>query len=97
MMTLKLSKSALKFLNNLSPKEQLKIKQKLKFLVDGINNNENIPFQELDIKSLTGDWKGYLRLRIGKIRVIFKLNRIENELFVYEIDYRGNIYKKNYS
>ena len=90
-MTLKLSKSALKFLNNLSPKEQLKIKQKLKYLVDGINN-ENIPFQELDIKSLTGDWKGYLRLRIGKIRVIFKLNRIENELFVYEIDYRGNIY-----
>jgi hypothetical protein len=60
MMTLKLSKSALKFLNHLSPKEQLKIKQKLKFLVDGINNNENIPFQELDIKSLTGDWKGYL-------------------------------------
>ena len=44
-MTLKLSKSALKLLNNLSPKEQLKIKQKLKYLVDGINNNENIPFQ----------------------------------------------------
>ena len=74
-MTLKLSKSALKFLNNLSQKEQLKIKQKLKFLVDGINNNENIPFQELDIKSLTGDWKGYLRLRIGKIVSVFIYSR----------------------
>jgi mRNA interferase RelE/StbE len=74
-MTLKLSKSALKFLNHLSPKEQLKIKQKLKFLVAGINDNENIPFQELDIKSLTGDWKGYLRLRIGKIVSVFIYSR----------------------
>jgi uncharacterized protein YaaR (DUF327 family) len=45
MMRLKLSKNALKFLNDLSPKEQLKIKQKLKYLIDGINDTGNIPFQ----------------------------------------------------
>jgi mRNA interferase RelE/StbE len=95
MIKLKLSKSAIKFLDNLSQKEQIKIKQKLKYLVERINDSNNIPFQELNIKTLTGDWKGYLRLRIGKIRVIFRINPIDNELFIYEIDYRGGVYKKN--
>lgn len=63
MIKLKFSKSAIKFLDNLSQKEQIKIKQKLKYLVERINNSNNIPFQELNIKTLTGDWKGYLRLR----------------------------------
>ena len=53
-----------------------------------------MPFQELNIKSLTGDWKGYLRMRIGKIRIVFYLDYVNNEVFIYEIDYRGNIYKK---
>jgi mRNA interferase RelE/StbE len=93
MMKLKLSKNAIKFLNTLSPKDQLKIKQKLKSLVSAIHDTGKIPFKELDIKTLKGEWKGYLRLRIGTIRIIFKLNLIENELFIYEIDYRGGIYK----
>jgi mRNA interferase RelE/StbE len=95
MMKLKLSKNSIKFLNNLSEKEKLRIKQKLKYLIVNLNETGNIPFQELDIKTLTGDWKGYFRLRIGKIRIIFNLLYEQNELFVYEIDYRGNIYKKN--
>lgn len=92
MIKLKFSKSAVKFINNLSEKEQLKIKQK--YLVEKINEDKNIPFQELNIKTLTGNWKGYLRLRIGKIRIIFRINSIDNELLIYEIDYRGSIYKK---
>ncbi len=95
MMKLKLSKNAIKFLKSLSKKEQQKIKQKLKYLVDTINENNTIPFQELSIKILTGNWQGYLRLRVGKIRVIFRIDNIEKEIFVYEIDYRGNIYQKN--
>ncbi|WP_330204995.1 hypothetical protein [Cyanobacterium sp. Dongsha4] len=94
MIKLKFSKSAVKFINNLSEKEQLKIKQKLKYLIKKINEDNNIPFQELNIKTLTGNWKGYLRLRIGKIRIIFRINSIDSELLIYEIDYRGSIYKK---
>ncbi len=45
MMKLKLSKSAIKFLGSLSKKEQWKIKQKLKYLVDTISENGTIPFQ----------------------------------------------------
>lgn len=95
MMKMKLSKNAIKFLGNLSKKEQQKIKQKLKYLVDAINENNTIPFQQLNIKTLTGKWKGYLRLRVGKIRIIFRVDNIDKEIFVYEIDYRGNIYQKN--
>lgn len=94
MIKLKFSKSVVKFINNLSEKEQLKIKQKLKYLVEKINEDKNIPFQKLNLKTLTGNWKGYLRLRIGKIRIIFRINSIDNELLIYEIDYRGSIYKK---
>lgn len=92
-MGIKFSKSAVKFLNNLAEKEQAKIKEKLNFLVLMISNNGVIPFQQLDIKSLKGNWEGYLRLRIGKIRIIFRVDFRVNELFVYEIDSRGSVYK----
>lgn len=94
-MKLKLSKSAIKFLGSLSKKEQWKIKKKLKYLVDTISENGTIPFQKLSIKTLTGNWKGYLRLRVGKIRIIFRIDNVDKVIFVYEIDYRDNIYKKN--
>lgn len=94
-MKLKLSKSSIKFFKSLSEKEQSKIKQKLKYLVDTINENDTIPVQELNIKTLRGNWKDYLRLRVGKIRIIFRIDSADNEIFIYEIDYRGNIYQKN--
>ena len=95
MMKLKFSKNAIKFLKKLSKKEQLKIKQKLKDLDSSITKNNTIPFQELDIKTLVGSWKDYLRLRVGKIRIIFKIDLVNNEIYIYDIDYRGNIYTKN--
>jgi mRNA interferase RelE/StbE len=47
----------------------------------------------MDIKSLKGDWKPYLRLRIGKIRIIFLIDIENNILKIYDIDNRGDIYK----
>ncbi len=94
-MKIRFSKRAVKFLNKLSTKEQAKIKQKLRDLISEINNNNNIPFQKLNIKTLSGEWKDYLRMRIGKMRIIFKVYSVENEIFIYDIDYRGNIYQKN--
>jgi mRNA interferase RelE/StbE len=52
-----------------------------------------IPFAELDIKKLKGDWDGFFRLRVGKIRIIFTVDSDANELLVYEIDFRGDVYK----
>ncbi|SPF33081.1 conserved hypothetical protein [Syntrophobacter sp. SbD1] len=34
-----------------------------------------------------------MRIRLGKIRVIFRIDKEEDVLLVYEIDYRGDVYK----
>ncbi len=44
-----------------------------------------------DIKKLKGEWNGFLRLRIRKVRVIFQLD-IENKIIdIYKADFRENI------
>lgn len=88
------SKNAVKFLEKLTEREKEKVRGKVKSLVMSIENEGLIPFKELSIKKLEGEWKGFLRMRLGKIRVVFKIDRVKDELQVYEIDFRGNIYKK---
>jgi len=53
-----------------------------------------IPFRELDIKKLSGEWGDFFRMRMGKIRIIFRIDREKDELLVYEVDFRGDVYKK---
>jgi len=45
------------------------------------------------VKRLEGDWQGFLRMRLGKMRVIFQIDKEDDVLFVYEINYRGDVYK----
>lgn len=87
------SKPAVKFLEKISAKETQKIREKLAFLLQAIESEGIIPSNELDIKTLKGDWKGYLRMRVGKIRIIFTLNPDLEQLEVYDIDFRGNVYR----
>jgi len=47
----------------------------------------------VDIKSLEGEWQGFLRMRLGKTRIIFYVDDKEDILQVYNIGFRGNIYK----
>ena len=47
----------------------------------------------IDVKKLKGDWKGYYRLRKGKLRIIFDVDLNNRSLFVEKIDFRGRIYK----
>jgi len=57
-------------------------------IVEGINKLPN----EGDTKKLKGQKvKNLFRLRIGKIRIIYKID--ENELKVIKIDTRGDVYK----
>jgi mRNA interferase RelE/StbE len=68
---------------------RLEVKEELKkFLIKikGVNVN-------IDLKKLVGDWEGYYRLRKGKIRIIFEVNKNEKVLFVERIDFRGDVYK----
>ncbi|OGF63534.1 MAG: hypothetical protein A2Y62_16480 [Candidatus Fischerbacteria bacterium RBG_13_37_8] len=56
----------------------------LKLKGDSINVN---------LKKLEGEWKGYYRLRKGKIRIIFEINTGKKVLYVERVDFRGNVYK----
>lgn len=53
-------------------------------------SGENIA---IDIKRLSGKWKGFYRIRKGKIRIIFSINFHARDVFVDTIDYRGSAYK----
>ncbi len=49
---------------------------------------------EMDIKKLRGERKDFLRLRIGDIRIIFKMDTSNSEVRIFAINHRGSIYKK---
>ncbi|MDJ0731423.1 MAG: type II toxin-antitoxin system RelE/ParE family toxin [Crocosphaera sp.] len=92
-MTLKFRKNVIKFLKSLDDKTREKIRQKLKILVYSVEDQAVIPFNDLDIKRMKGNWEGFYRLRIGKIRVIFTIDLTSGNIEVYRIGFRGDIYQ----
>jgi mRNA interferase RelE/StbE len=49
----------------------------------------------IDLKKLQGNLKNYYRIRHGKIRILFEITnqQVIIQILVYDIDFRGNIYK----
>ena len=92
-MTLKFRKSAIKFLQSADSETTSNIRQKLNQLVSSVENQSIIPFNDLDIKKMKGNWEGYYRLRIGKIRVIFIVDLTLGDIEIYNIGFRGGVYK----
>ena len=82
------SKDSLKFLekNNLQENFVIdKIKLALrKFKGEDININ---------IKKLRGEWEGFYRIRVGKLRIIFEFQFENYRVYIEEIDWRGSAYK----
>ncbi|WP_167617793.1 type II toxin-antitoxin system RelE family toxin [Maribellus sediminis] len=74
MYSLKIHKKAIKFLQSREATERRRIKQKLELLKENPHSNT-----QLDIKKLKGE-EELFRLRIGKIRIIYKI--IEGELII---------------
>lgn len=82
------SKEALKFINyNKINEEEI-----IAFLIKSIQKlkGENI---SIDLKKMKGNWKGFYRIRIGKIRIIFMINFDIKRMYLDRIDFRGNVYK----
>lgn len=50
----------------------------------------------LDLKALKGNLKGYYRIRKGKVRVVFSIDKKEDSVTmnIKNIDYRRSIYNK---
>lgn len=48
----------------------------------------------IDLKQLKGDLKGFYRIKVGKIRIVFEVadQQIEIHLIVNDIDFRGDVY-----
>lgn len=87
------SKQSVKFLKKLDPTIQANLKKKIALLKRSLEKEGVIPFSEMDIKQLKGNWDGFYRLRFGKIRVIFKLSDQNESLLIYDIAFRGSAYK----
>lgn len=61
-MAVKFRKEAIKFLQKASPEETINIQSLLNQILICIEEKGIIPFTELDIKKMKGDWKGFYRL-----------------------------------
>ncbi|MFM7575228.1 MAG: type II toxin-antitoxin system RelE family toxin [Snowella sp.] len=92
-MAVKFRKQAVKFLQKSNSEDVAKIQNQLNQLLIAIEQQGIIPFTELDIKKMRGDWEGFYRLRVGKMRVIFIVDFDSAELEIYTIGARGDVYK----
>ena len=92
-MAVRFRKQPIKFLEKSNPQEIENIRSSIKLIILAIEEQGVIPFTELDIKKMKGNWKGYYRLRIGKNRVIFTVDFDSREVIIYAIGARGDIYK----
>jgi mRNA-degrading endonuclease RelE of RelBE toxin-antitoxin system len=82
------SKDALKFLQRNNLKEDYVI-DKIKLALRKLRG-EDI---NVDIKKLTGQWKGFFRIRSGKLRVIIEFQFELYRIYIEKIDWRGGVYK----
>jgi mRNA interferase RelE/StbE len=51
------------------------------------------PFQQYNIKRLSGELKGSYRLRLGDMRVIYSVDEGKHIVYIEVIGYRGDVYK----
>jgi mRNA interferase RelE/StbE len=91
-MKVKLSKSANKFLQKLGNSDRAAVLSKINMLKICLEKQQVYPPEELDIKKLKGELKGFSRIRVGKLRIIFQIHKNENEIVIFDIDFRGNVY-----
>lgn len=79
-------KRALKYLSKLTSSKKTKIKKLLTELIDN-------PIQREDVKPMLGEWKGYYRIRIGNVRLIFWVDQDKKIIYVDHVGSRGDVYK----
>jgi mRNA interferase RelE/StbE len=92
-MAVKFRKQAIKFLEKYSLQEIENIRTSIRLITLAVEEQGIIPFTQLDIKKMKGDWKGFYRLRVGKNRVIFTVDFNSKDITVHTIGARGDIYK----
>jgi mRNA interferase RelE/StbE len=92
-MAIKFRKQAIKFIEKADPDTLNRI-QELNQLLIAVEEQSIIPFTELDIKQMKGEWEGFYRLRVGKVRLIFTVDATSGDIEVYVMGNRGDVYKQ---
>ncbi len=85
--TIKVSSHAERYFKKLDKKLRQRLKQELLVLGDCEN-----PMDHKDVKPLTGDLRGFYRLRIGGYRIIFSVVKEQKIIAVVNIVPRGDAY-----
>ncbi|MCK5058086.1 MAG: type II toxin-antitoxin system RelE/ParE family toxin [Candidatus Aminicenantes bacterium] len=88
--TIRINKSAKKYLEKIDSRKKNNFLVYIKELKNWVENREQAV---LDIKALKGQWEGRFRLRIGNIRVIFRIVPVERQIKILYIGPRGDAYK----
>jgi mRNA interferase RelE/StbE len=65
-------------------------KQRIKNILKEL---EEDPLDQPGIKHMVGEWAGYHRLRVGKLRIIYWFDETEDIVYVDHIGPRGDVYK----
>jgi mRNA interferase RelE/StbE len=85
--TVKVSSKAESYFNKLDRTLKERMKKELTALAECDN-----PFSHENVKPLTGDLRGFSRLRIGNYRIIFALIKDTRTIAVVNIAPRGDVY-----
>lgn len=86
--TIKVSSKAEKYFNRLDKDTKRRIKEELLWLA-----RMNNPLDHQAVKPLTGQLKGFYRLKVGDYRVVFSILKEETIIAVVNIAPRGDVYK----
>jgi len=78
----RIHRRAYRFLEDLPKDRRRLVEEKLKGLVEALEHGV-LPYRRLDIRRLRGAWEGFLRLRVGDIRAIFRLDFENKIVYVY--------------
>ncbi len=89
---IRIHRRAYRFLENIPEDKRRLVEERLKELMEALEHGV-LPYRRLDIHKLRGEWEGFLRLRVGDIRVIFRLDFGNKIVYVYNIHYRKSAYK----
>ena len=84
--TIKLSKSAAKYYKKLPPKLKNKVKEVINLLQDN-------PYAISNVKPLEGSSNDDYRIRIGSLRLLYRVHNDTLIIIVLDIGPRGDIYK----
>ncbi|MEM2059349.1 MAG: type II toxin-antitoxin system RelE/ParE family toxin [Archaeoglobaceae archaeon] len=84
-------RNAIKFLKKLEKEKREHILDKLYELLNSMEKGI-LPIRTMDIKRLKGKWEGFFRLRVGELRIIFRIDVESKKILIYNIHFRERSY-----